>query len=108
MICVWMAGRDAQLLHNKKTVDHLTNALIHICVASVIGIFYEWYHFFGILLMARIVFDTSLNVFRHFNPFYVSPSPSSFVDKVEKKIFGSNGWLPKLIYFIILLFIWSL
>jgi hypothetical protein len=39
-----------------------------------------------------------MNLVRKLNPFYVSPSPKSFIDRMEKKVFGSNGWIPFLVY----------
>lgn len=108
MFCVWMAYRDASLIKKDRPVDHIINGATHLTAAALVGFIYGWYHFIGILCLSRLVFDTSLNIFRHFNPFHVSPSPSSFIDKIEKKIFGNSGLLPKAIYLSILILIWIL
>ena len=56
------------------------------------------------LLIARVVFDTVLNLYRFHKQGifaainYVSLNPGSIIDKAEKYLFGFNGIAPKIIY----------
>jgi len=61
------------------------------------------------LLIARVVFDTVLNIYRFhrrglFSAInYVSENPKSIIDRIEKRIFGYNGYAPKIIYIIFII-----
>lgn len=101
LLCLWMAKRDANLIKKDKKVSHAANGAIHLALAIIVAVLYGWPHFIAWLCEAAIVFDVSLSLFRGLNPFYVSPNPKSKKDKIEKRIFGNNGFLPKLVYLII-------
>jgi hypothetical protein len=48
-----------------------------------------------------VVFDTSLNSLRGLPLDYVAQKPKSIIDQIEKKVFGKNGILPKMVYLLI-------
>lgn len=62
------------------------NGALHIAAAVTIGYYTEWNYGVSCLLYTRVVFDTVLNIFRHKGVGYVSPSPMSVLDKIEKRI----------------------
>lgn len=103
VICLLMADADADTIRRNRKVNHFFNALIHVLIAVVTG--FAAHPLLGVaaLVEARIVFDGALNVFRFGwkGLFYVSPSPSSKIDQLEKKLFRNNGWLPKAIYLVV-------
>jgi hypothetical protein len=98
--CILFAYLNYYLIEKKgKRIYHFWNGLIHIA-AAVAGLhFFNWQTGVCILLVARLFFDVSLNLFRRLPIDYVSPKPKSWVDIIEKKIFGNDGIFPKVIYF---------
>lgn len=110
LLCLLMAESDADTIQRGDRVRHGFNAVIHLLLAGVIWLAVGWMGALASLVQARVVFDLSLNVLRFGwkGLFYVSPTPESIIDRLEKSVFGSNGWLPKLFYtaaFIGLLFL---
>ena len=95
--CIFLAWLNAKWIYEGKKIKHFWNGLIHVTVAGVF-ILYHWWHFFTILLIARLYFDIALNFFRGLPLDYVSPAPKSIVDKLEKKIFKNDGITPKILY----------
>lgn len=98
IFCIALAYNDSVTIKEGFSVNHKLNGFLHLIWAGVAVILFEWYHFFTVLLIGRVVFDTALNLFRGVGLDYVSPSPKSKVDIIEKKVFGNKGILPKLIY----------
>jgi len=96
--CVFLAMLNAKWIKDGKKIKHFWNGLIHVTVSVIFGWQYHWWHFFTILLIARVSFDWPLNLFRGLPLGYVSPKPKSIMDRAEKAIFGLNGILPKIIY----------
>ncbi len=86
-------------------IKHFWNGLIHIAMAIAGVYFWGWQIGVSILFVARLVFDTALNLFRKKGIDYVSPRPASIVDKIEKKIFGQDGITPKILYLAIIILI---
>mgnify|MGYP006883690365 CR=1 FL=1 len=95
--CIFLAWLNAKWIYEGKKIKHFWNGLIHFGVAGVF-ILYHWYHFFTILLIARLSFDVSLNIFRGLPINYVPIAPKSIIDKMEKRIFGNDGITPKILY----------
>lgn len=83
-------------------IKHFWNGLIHLAAAAAGWYFFSWQIGVSILFVARLVFDTALNLFRGKAIDYISPSPKSIVDKIEKKVFNNDGIMPKLTYFAII------
>jgi hypothetical protein len=93
-----MAKMDAGLIMSGRPVKHWLNGLIHITVAIIAAFWFNWLIGVAVLLECRLMFDSALNTFRHYNIGYVPAKPASIIDQIEKKIFGKNGILPKIIY----------
>jgi hypothetical protein len=86
---------DERIWHGLNGTIHLATALYFtLAVSPQMG--------FSILLVARLSFDISLNLFRGLPINYVPTEPKSIVDKIEIFLFEDNGWLPKIIYLLLL------
>jgi len=101
--CIWLAYNNAQRIKDDKPIKHWLNGLLHILTAILATFFEGWLIGLSVLLSVRIAFNTALNLFRGLPIDYVSQKPKSVMDKVEKLIFGNNGWIPLIIYSILLL-----
>lgn len=102
--CIALAWLNYYLIEVKdKRIYHSINGAIHILAAAAGWYLFSWEVGVAILFIARLFFDVSLNLFRGKPVDYVSPSPKSIVDKLEKKIFGQDGITPKIIYTICLI-----
>lgn len=115
VFCIFFAYANYRAIRIDARIRHAINGVF---VSAFIGFFaVEYYKLHGFwyslkyvfinLLLARAIFDTFLNLFR-FHKLgiksainYVSLKPTSIVDKFEKKVFGYNGILPKVIYLIL-------
>lgn len=102
LFCIAFAWLNAVLIKANKRIYHGLNGLLHIAAAVVGWHFWGWVIGISILFVARLVFDTSLNLFRGLPIEYVPRSPKSIVDKIEKTVFNSDGIMPKLVYFAII------
>ena len=61
-----------------------------------------WYWFALACLCGRlVVFNISLNLFRHYSPFYISPTTTSILDKIEMRAFGKRVWLAEAVMFLL-------
>lgn len=96
--CIFFAWLNAKWIAKGKRIRHGINGAIHIVAAAIIAWFTHWYHFFTVLLIARVSFDWPLNLFRGLPLGYVSINPKSIADRAEKKIFGQDGITPKILY----------
>lgn len=86
LFVIWFAGLNAQWIEENKKIYHLFNGLLHIAASVAIGLSTEWNYGLANLFFTRAIFDSSLNLFRGLPLGYISPSPSSVVDKIEKWI----------------------
>ena len=103
--CIWLAWDNADRIKEGKNINHFLNGSVHILTAIVATFFEGWQIGLSVLLVVRIAFNTALNLFRGLSIDYVSPKPKSVVDKVEKWLFGNNGWIPLIIYTILLIWV---
>lgn len=103
LICTQLAWLNSYLIKKGRRIYHALNGLLHLVAAAVGWYYFSWQIGVAILPLTRIVFDVSLNLFRELPFDYVSPSPKSIIDKLEKKIFKKNGIVPKLIYLAIVI-----
>lgn len=105
-----MAMLNSKWIADGKKILHFWNGVIHLTIAGIFALRYHWWHFFTILLIARVTFDTALNLFRFgwsgIN--YVPLDPKSIVDKMEKKLFGTDFYTPKLIYILLIVILLAL
>ncbi len=95
---VWFAYLNKQWIKEDAGFRHWANAISHLSAAIYAGLNWHWLYGIAILFLVRALFDGTLSLFRGLSFDYVSPRPLSKVDQFEKKIFGMNGMLPKIIY----------
>lgn len=98
--CIAFAYWNAILIKKGKRIYHALNGLLHLTVACLIGYFTHWEYGLATLCITRLFFDVALNLFRGLPIDYVSPKPKSIIDIAEKKIFGMDGFTPKVIYLV--------
>lgn len=97
---IWLAKDNAHRIEQGKRIYHGLNGGLHILAACLV-LPTGWINSLSLLLLTRVVFDMSLASFRDLPFDYVTHKPKSIVDKIERKIFGKNGWMPKLVYIIL-------
>lgn len=100
LFVVILAWDNAKRIDKDKKIKHWLNGLAHLSMAGILY-FVDWKLSVALLCLVRVTFDISLNLFRWLPINYVSPKPASFIDKIEKQIFGNNGYTPKIVYLII-------
>ena len=100
LFVVILAWDNANRIDKDKTIKHWLNGLAHLSMAGILYLV-DWKLSVALLCLVRVTFDISLNLFRGLPINYVSPKPASGIDKIEKQIFGLNGYTPKIIYLII-------
>ena len=66
---------------------------------GICGLYGSWLLLLDSVLIRKVVFDLSLNLFRGKPLFYVSSSPASIIDKIHNKIFGLNSIPYMVVYF---------
>jgi hypothetical protein len=98
------AGNDALKIKAHKPVDHFLNGLAYILSIIVFILIFkmEWYEVILFTISCfcnrQLFFDIPLNLLRKLKWDYVSEKPESWVDKIEKRMFGNNGRTPNYIY----------
>jgi hypothetical protein len=97
--CVVLAFINYEVIDSNKRVYHGLNGAAHLLAwAGIFAITHSWVLVAAMPFLARVVFDTSLNLMRDKPIDYVTAKPKSIVDKMEQKVFGKNGYAPKIIY----------
>ena len=97
-ICILFAWFNKEWIAKDKRIKHGWNGLLHLLFAGVGFWLFDWTAIFIILCNGRVVFDMALNRFRGLEFDYVTKSPKSIIDKIERKIFGDDGASPKIVY----------
>lgn len=100
-LCIFMAKMDAKTIQLGRYPKHWLNATIHVTMAVFGWLIFGWPIGLAVLFESNLAFNIALNTFRDLSIGYVPPKPTSLIDKLEKKIFGKNGLLPKIIYLVI-------
>lgn len=103
LFCIAFAGLNAYLINKGKRIYHAVNGAIHTAAIAFGFIVFNWQTAVAILFISRLFFDWSLNLWRGLPLGYVSLAPKSIIDRLEKKAFGLNGILPKIIYLAIII-----
>lgn len=98
VFCIGFAYLNSYLIGKGKRIYHGLNGLLHIAVSVCGFLFFNWQTAISCLFVGRLFFDWFLILFRRLPLGYVPKSPKAIADKIEKKIFGMNGVLPKVIY----------
>lgn len=106
--CLFFAWLNAWRIKNGKRIYHGLNGTIHLIVAGLVGWFWEWNYGIAILFITRVFFDWSLNLFRGLPLGYVSINPKSIIDRIEKRIFGTDGITPKIVYLLMIVILLTL
>jgi ribose/xylose/arabinose/galactoside ABC-type transport system permease subunit len=103
IFCIILAYINYRLIINDRRIYHALNGLAHLAFWVIVYLTMD-----SLILtlafpfIARLFFDVALNLFRGLPLDYVPRNPKSIADKVEKKVFGSAGFTPKLIWLIII------
>lgn len=89
---ITMAHYHAELIEDGKKIRHGLWGGLYLLLATVFSILnHSWILFLCSLLIRKVFFDLSLNLFRHLPLFYVSKAPDSIIDKIHWKIFGFHS-----------------
>jgi len=85
LFAVVLAYYNFRLIERGKRIYHGLNGLLHLSAAIIIGAKLGWVYGVSLLLLVRVVFDTTLNIFRSLGVGYISDDPHSIIDKIEGK-----------------------
>jgi hypothetical protein len=100
-----LAKDNTTRIKKSKRIYHGLNGALHLFVAAGAYFLFGWTGAILILLLTRVVFDVALNLMRGLPIDYVSKSPKSIVDKIEKWVFNGNGMIPKMLYAFLIIII---
>lgn len=103
VFCVGLAYLNATLIRKGVKISHAYNGAIHITAAVLCWYFLGWKVGVAILLTARLVFDTALNLMRGLPLAYVPLKPASKVDQFEKWISAGHIMAAKIVYLILII-----
>lgn len=78
-----LAYYNFRLIEHGKRIYHALNGALHLAAAIIIGAKFGWQYGISLLLLVRVVFDTTLNICRGLGAGYMSNAPKSIVDKIE-------------------------
>jgi len=78
-----LAYYNFRLIERGKRIYHALNGTLHGIAAVLIGWKFGWEYGVSLLCFVRVVFDTTLNIFRGLGVGYITPSPISIIDKIE-------------------------
>lgn len=98
---VWLGLDNAKRIASDKKIYHGLNGFLHCGAGVIIGWLSGWQNGVALLFLTRVVFDVSLNAFRGLPLDYIPSKPISLIDRLEAKIWGKNGYTPKIVYLII-------
>lgn len=103
ILCIILAYINYRVIIADRRVYHALNGLVHLAFwLTVFLLSRSLILTLCLPFVARLFFDTALNLFRGLPLDYVPKNPKSIADKVEKKVFGSVGFTPKLIWLMII------
>jgi hypothetical protein len=104
IFCLLLAYYNKRRISYDKRILHGINGLLHGIAITVVLIYTKsWFPACVLPFIGRLFFDAVLNIMRKLPLDYVARYPKSIVDKLEKNIFGMDGFLPKVIYTIIII-----
>jgi len=82
LINIGLAKIDAVKISNQRRIKHGLNALFY-CLLISPTLMISWTYPVGLLALRRIVFDTSLNLFRGLPFDYISSTTTSVIDRIS-------------------------
>jgi hypothetical protein len=99
------ANHDAVRISKHKRIYHGINGLIHVTLVGVVYLFMKDLFFvIGLLALRRIVFDTTLNIYRGLPFDYISSTTTSIIDRLSYNFQKRYGYVVYYgIFFVILL-----
>jgi hypothetical protein len=109
LFCILLAKDNADRIAKDLKIRHWLNATFHLTMAGILCLV-DWKLAVALLFLVKVVFDSSLNLFRGKTIDYISPEvrkltglwqalmKGKFVDYIEYKLFGENGYTPKIVY----------
>jgi len=86
-----LAYFNYRLIESGKRIYHALNGILHITAAGLITYYFSWQLGLSLLLLVRVVFDTTLNIFRSLGVGYVSDDPHSIIDQAESMLIEVIG-----------------
>lgn len=90
---------DSIRIKKNIRINHTVNAVVYLvlCIGSGIALGNIWF-VIPMLFIRPVVFDVLLNILRGLNPFHVSITTTSVIDKWEVKLLGTNGIIHFLVW----------
>jgi hypothetical protein len=106
VFCLFFAYVNYRLIEKvQERVRHGINGIFGAVTCAYFGLCVDWRLGLVMLFEGRLFFDSLLNFLRFKRINYVSPKPASIIDQLEKKVFGLDGYTPKILYFAIIVII---
>jgi hypothetical protein len=98
IVNIAMAGLDYYRIKNNMKINHTINAFAYLLICCGVCLTHAnlWY-VIPMLLIRPVIFDPLLNIFRGLNPFHVSMTTTSVIDKWERKV-TTNGFVQWLVW----------
>lgn len=101
IINVVMAAYHASLINQGRPIKHGWWGAGYLALAVLLSLLNNsWLLFVDLLLIRKVFFDLSLNLFRGKPLFYVSSTTTSIIDRVHNKIFGNRSEIYMIVYLI--------
>lgn len=105
IICIGLAYWNYKIIEADKKIFHGLNGAIHFFLWMLSTYLSTWQILIAMPFIGRLVFDWALNSFRGLHPSYVPVDPKSIIDKIEKKVFGNDGYAVKEMYLFIIVLV---
>jgi hypothetical protein len=97
IFCAVLAWYNYRRISKDLRIYHGINGALHLaCWVGVYLITKSWWLTASLPFLGKVVFDSSLYLFRGLPLDYVPKNPKSIMDKLEKKVFPDDGLLPKI------------
>jgi hypothetical protein len=87
LLCILLAYINHRIILKDIRILHGLNGIFHVVFFLYFYFFVNHYLGITLLVIGRLVFDTSLNLFRKRGIGYVAENPKSIIDKIEKIVF---------------------
>lgn len=100
IVNVAMAHYHSDLIKDGKKIRHGLWGAFYLAATGILVWFTNsWLLIICSLLIRKVIFDLSLNLFRNLPLFYVSTETTSLIDKLHYKLFGKKSEIYISIYF---------
>lgn len=106
LVNIAMAYYHACIFKDGGKVKHGWWGLAYLALTGLFAFLYHsWWLLIAGLLLRKLVFDISLNLFEGRSAFFVSVETTSIIDKFYYKVFKKNSELYQSIHFLLLVII---